>query len=138
MLNVAFASMHIATLRFDALPYGPMTNDTGVTSLQSPWMLLLFVLLAASVATAIAGAVVWSWRQYEAKDGPIVARLARQFGLSTVERRFIIRLARNAEVRHPATLLISVGCYQHAVGRFEKHHGPAPMARTIARKIFAA
>jgi hypothetical protein len=138
MLNFASVFNLVATLRFDALPYGPMTDDTGVASLRGPWLILLFVVLAASIATVIAGAVAWCWRTYDANDGPIVTKLARQFGLTTGERRFITQLARNAEVRHPATLLISAGCFQHAVGRFEKRHGRVPMARTIAHKIFAA
>jgi len=129
-----------AALRFDELPYGPMPHDTGVGSLLHPAVIIVMTLLAASLATVLAGGVMWLIRSRYQGDGPTLRHLARSFGLSRSEKRTVCRMAAVAGVAHPATLMVSAGCFERARARLETN-GPArgstsALLERIDRKLF--
>lgn len=126
----------LSTLRFDALPYGPM-QDGSMGRIINPILMTGVVVAAAVVAAAIAALCMLWWRRRLAMDGPQVHHFARECGLNHAERRAMFAAARLVGVQHPATLCLSIGCFDHAASRYERAQGPIPALAQARRKLFA-
>ncbi|MHC5024310.1 MAG: hypothetical protein ACYTGG_10445, partial [Planctomycetota bacterium] len=78
-----------------------------------PWLLVLVAAAASTVAAC-------SLARRRARQAPInprgsFRRIARGLGLTREQRRIARQMARRACLTAPASLLVSQGCFEHAI-----------------------
>ena len=92
---------------------------------------LVFAGLAGAMALAVIALAVRSLiRQDRARYGPTCRRFCRAVGVNAAQRRLLLRLARRTGAPSIVSLLISRGCFEHAVER-------CPASKVEARRLAA-
>lgn len=91
-------------------------------------------LLAAAVLAAAVGGAVSLLLRDRRMHGAAFRTLCRGLAIPRPQRRMLRRIAAVARVRHPASLLVSRGCFDHAVATARV---PArPQVDELRRRIF--
>ncbi|MCP3905227.1 MAG: hypothetical protein GY715_16500 [Planctomycetes bacterium] len=94
------------------------------------------VLSSAAVAAIGAWGILAVVRRDRRQGGPLVRRLARGLRLGVNDRRLVQRVARRAGLPGAGAMLLSAGCFDHAV-RHVRRDGPASRRlRAIRAAVF--
>lgn len=124
-----------ATMTTDvSAPHAVIANAPWLsTGAMLPWLLVLAAVVASTLAA-------WSLARrgtHGASSGHLGSyrRIARGIGLTGGQRRVLRRLARHAGLDAPAALLVSRGCFEHAV---EVASSPTTEVDALRRTIFGS
>jgi hypothetical protein len=88
---------------------------------------------------AMAGLVIWRRiRQDRRRHGPILRRACRELRLSWLQRHLLIAMARAGRVGSPVALLISRGCFDHAMAAYRARRPDLrPRMLAVRQTVFA-
>ncbi len=95
------------------------------------------------IALTAGGAALASWvtlkilARDRARCGPTVRSLARSLGLSQVQYRLLSRIAAESGLPNAGSLLISRGCFDHAVRAGKRREKDVEVLRGIRKMVFA-
>ena len=99
-------------------------------------MLIGIALVAAGSAGAVAAGLSLMRRDPARRDTADAGRLGAALGLRRRQRHLVVALARSADMPTPAALLISRGCFDHAMRCYVAAHGRARQVAAIRDRVF--
>lgn len=118
---------HLRGLLVDPAPAG-----------TSPVLVILILTVAVLAAALAAWSLLGVLHTRRAESLATWRQLCRGLGLPAGRRRLVLAVARAAGHHHPAALLLSLGCFDHAVARYRATPAQRRELDAVRREVFTA
>ncbi|MCH7849712.1 MAG: hypothetical protein IIB53_15295 [Planctomycetes bacterium] len=126
----------LSSIQFAALQLGMALRPLREPLWSGQGKFLVAGLVIAMALAVVAVGVLSLVRHDQVRQGPTMRRLCRALGLDTPQRRLLEQLAGKTDVRCPAALLISRGCFDTAHRRYRPQGVELQQLNRIRRRVF--